>query len=471
MITNDSISTPKLQTNAVTTIKLDAIEIKVGGGGSKPGKFGVYDTGGSQIGFIGEEGGLSGGWFKELRVGGASAAAATFVANSSGAVTMTSVTITSGASIDGGSLDAGTVDTDTLNAIEIKVGGGGSKPAKFGVYDTGGSQIGFIGEEGGLSGGWFKELRAGGASAAAAVFVSDSGGNVSITGGTWSLSSGGDDYKINGTDGIYQENSLGDFVKLKSGIVLVSSTGGGTRKVEIEDAVVRGTEPAGNLTFILGTFSDERGQLQLYRENTETVHLTADAASVSAAWQADSGLLHLQNSASSTRVLIGTDTGDNGQIILHNDAGTEHVTIGGDGNLGQADSGYMDIQSSTGLSRIEMGTDSSVNGKIIISIVSSNDTILFESTNGLGQADSGFIQVSNSSGSRRVQLGVNSSGTGEIHIDGNLILGARHSNISDPSGGGNHSFSPQAERLRHRWIWKMGSRWPRLNRRSGEAWL
>lgn len=123
-IASGAISTPKLQANAVTaneiaanaviagkiatnavtagtilagsvtTAKLDTTEISVGGGGSKPGKFGVYNASGSQIGFIGVESGNEGAWFRTLSIGGTSYANGKIKADSSGNVTINDATLT-----------------------------------------------------------------------------------------------------------------------------------------------------------------------------------------------------------------------------------------------------------------------------------------------------------------------------------------------------------------------------------------
>ena len=78
----------------MTTAKLDTTEISVGGGGSKPGKFGVYNASGSQIGFIGVESGNEGAWFKTLSVGGTSYGNGKIKADSSGNVTISDATFT-----------------------------------------------------------------------------------------------------------------------------------------------------------------------------------------------------------------------------------------------------------------------------------------------------------------------------------------------------------------------------------------
>ncbi len=90
----NAIGATQIAANAVTTAKLDATEISVGGGGSKPGKFGVYNASGSQIGFIGVESGNEGGWFKTLSVGGTSYSGGKLKADSSGNVTINDATLT-----------------------------------------------------------------------------------------------------------------------------------------------------------------------------------------------------------------------------------------------------------------------------------------------------------------------------------------------------------------------------------------
>jgi hypothetical protein len=76
-------------TGSIASSKLNATEISVGGGGGKPGKFGVYNASGQQIGFIGVEGANQGGWFKTLAVGGNDSSSAYLKADSSGIVTLT----------------------------------------------------------------------------------------------------------------------------------------------------------------------------------------------------------------------------------------------------------------------------------------------------------------------------------------------------------------------------------------------
>jgi hypothetical protein len=93
-IATNAVTATTILANAVTTAKLDATEISVGGGGSKPGKFGVYNASGSQIGFIGVESGNEGGWLKTLSVGGTSYNTGMVRADGSGNVTINGATLT-----------------------------------------------------------------------------------------------------------------------------------------------------------------------------------------------------------------------------------------------------------------------------------------------------------------------------------------------------------------------------------------
>lgn len=93
-IATNAVTAGTILAGAVTTAKLDTTEISVGGGGSKPGKFGVYNSVGSQIGFIGVESGNEGAWFKSLSVGGTSYGTGKIKADSSGNVTIVDSTVT-----------------------------------------------------------------------------------------------------------------------------------------------------------------------------------------------------------------------------------------------------------------------------------------------------------------------------------------------------------------------------------------
>ena len=82
--------------------------------------------------------------------------------------------------ISGSKLDVGTVNSDKLNATEIKVGGGGSKPGKFTVCNASGAEIGFIGVNGATEGGWFKTLGVGGTTKDTPSLKADATGKVTI---------------------------------------------------------------------------------------------------------------------------------------------------------------------------------------------------------------------------------------------------------------------------------------------------
>ena len=87
-IAANAVAATEIAAGAVTSVKLDATQINVGGGGSKPGKFAVYNSSGSQVGFIGVDGSDEGGWFKTLSVGGTSYGTGVIKTNSSGQITI-----------------------------------------------------------------------------------------------------------------------------------------------------------------------------------------------------------------------------------------------------------------------------------------------------------------------------------------------------------------------------------------------
>ena len=82
--------------------------------------------------------------------------------------------------LDGAKLVVSSVSTVSLDATKIMVGGGGSKPGYFEVYNAAGSAIGFIGTQSGNDGAWFKTISIGGTSYTNGLIKMDSSGNVSI---------------------------------------------------------------------------------------------------------------------------------------------------------------------------------------------------------------------------------------------------------------------------------------------------
>lgn len=158
-ITDNAISTPKLTAGAVTTAKIAAAAVtaaEIAAGAIVAGKI----------------------------------AANAVTANEIAADAVTATKILAG-SVTAGKVAANAISSDKLDAIEINVGGGGSKPGKFGVYNASGVQVGFIGVESGNEGAWFKTCRIGGSSYATGVFRADASGNVVIDGATFALSLNG----------------------------------------------------------------------------------------------------------------------------------------------------------------------------------------------------------------------------------------------------------------------------------------
>lgn len=145
--------------------------IKVGGLGAT-GLY-VYDNAAALIGWVGTNGGLYGGWFKRLWVGGTSPANAQMYTDSSGNATFA------------GTLAAATISAITIAGSQIisgtvQVGGTGATGVY--VYDGSASLIGWIGTNGGLYGGWFKQFWAGGTNPATAKVYIDGSGNANFSG-------------------------------------------------------------------------------------------------------------------------------------------------------------------------------------------------------------------------------------------------------------------------------------------------
>jgi len=98
-------------------------------------------------------------------------------------------------SIVAGAFTVAALNANVITAGTIKVGNNGSGvPIEIDVYDHLGNLIGWIGDDtanSGYVGGWFKQLRVGGASPAAAPIYCDTSGNVYINGATFVLDSNG----------------------------------------------------------------------------------------------------------------------------------------------------------------------------------------------------------------------------------------------------------------------------------------
>lgn len=121
---------------------------------------------------------------------------------------VTATKILAGA-VTAGKIAANSISSDKLDATVINVGGGGSKPGQFAVYNSSGSQVGWIGTDSGNSGAWFKTLRIGGTSYANGIVQADSSGNVTIDGATLALNLNG----VTTTVGNVLDNS--DYVGLR----------------------------------------------------------------------------------------------------------------------------------------------------------------------------------------------------------------------------------------------------------------
>lgn len=90
---------------------------------------------------------------------------------------------------------------DKINAGTLSVGGGGGKAGKIAVFDGSGTAVGHIGYDGSTVT-WLKTLGIGGSGFSTAKFKADASGNVTITDGALSVTSGSLVFAINPTDGL-----------------------------------------------------------------------------------------------------------------------------------------------------------------------------------------------------------------------------------------------------------------------------
>jgi hypothetical protein len=95
-------------------------------------------------------------------------------------------------SINGTKLNIGSVTSDKFDGYSINVGGGGNKPGRINVYNSGGSIIAQVGTlDSGFYGGWFQVLAASGTGYGDAKFKTDTSGNLTITDANLTVNGGG----------------------------------------------------------------------------------------------------------------------------------------------------------------------------------------------------------------------------------------------------------------------------------------
>jgi phage-related protein len=174
-------------------------------------------------------------------------------------------------------IQAGAIDTLRLTTGNLDVGGGGSKPSQFRVFDFFNSMIGWIGQDGGFVGGWFKQIYIGGANAFGAQIQSNSSGQTSIVGATFSLQSNGVMTVMNnGIAGgafsgvVVSDTSQNNPVVLQpGGIHIWSSYSFGTR------VLLNGSGSGGSLFLLYDNANNQRinisGQTGSVRANTLVV--------------------------------------------------------------------------------------------------------------------------------------------------------------------------------------------------------
>ena len=188
-----------------------------GGSGYSSGVTAVLqDSGGNAIAGVSLTPVLSGGAISSITVGsGGSGIVATpqaicSVGNSSGTLNLAKAATTSFSTqfaVVAGAFTVSALNANIITTGTLKVGNNGSGvPIELDIYDHVGNLIGWIGDDfanSGYVGGWFKQLRVGGASPSASPIVADSSGNVTITGAPFTLSFGGSTTTINNTSATY----------------------------------------------------------------------------------------------------------------------------------------------------------------------------------------------------------------------------------------------------------------------------
>src|SRR4030095_5452039 len=95
-------------------------------------------------------------------------------------------------SVSGTKLTVDSIDSSKLRTTELAVGGGGGKPGKLSVKNSGGTEIAFLGNVSGSDyGGWFQVFGAGGSNYATAKVYTNSSGNLFIRDADMSVSASG----------------------------------------------------------------------------------------------------------------------------------------------------------------------------------------------------------------------------------------------------------------------------------------
>lgn len=269
-IKTQGITGTEISDGAITTPKLTTSEINIGGGGSKPIRFRIFNAAGTPIAWIGDDtafSGFDGAWFKRLLVGGTGPSTANFFADSSGNVVLKSVF----------------------------------------AFDATGT-IGWIGSSGIYKGGWFKEFYAGGSGPASAVIIGTAAGGLSINGAPLTLT-------LNGvTTKITNELVQGGF----QGLQIYESATGNSGVVITPGAInILGNISSGQRVFLAGG-SGLVGQLRLY-DTASTARVTLSASV---------GGITCLNSSSITEVNLAS-LGTGGELKLYNSSGSLRAQLTG----------------------------------------------------------------------------------------------------------------------------------------------
>jgi hypothetical protein len=131
-IAANAVTAAKILAGEIDSSKLNATAIDVGGGSGKPGRFNVKDGSGNTVGQIGiidsAGGGVYGGWFKYLAVGGTGALDAKLKADLSGNLNITDAALTITHAASGSTLNVSPTTYDsTYSSLYLRVATGSDR--------------------------------------------------------------------------------------------------------------------------------------------------------------------------------------------------------------------------------------------------------------------------------------------------------------------------------------------------------
>jgi hypothetical protein len=215
---------------------------------------------------------------------------------------VTSTTIAANA-VTAGTIAAQAIDSTKLNAFEISVGGGGSKPGRFGVYDGAGSLVALIGDLTGAGVGaygiWAKVGAFGGTNYSNAPFYTDTGGNLYLRQANLTITA---------SDGSYIQTSPTTFDPTYGTIALNVVKAGDSSAALVSRGVVVRNSSGSAIGALVRDPSFSAGVLALWASGgAQNIVLSGQTGDLSAAGAATIGGLCRAGSFAKTGGSVGVD--------------------------------------------------------------------------------------------------------------------------------------------------------------------